>query len=136
MTINIQNVIAGNAETTERLRRHLDVANVPHEWHDRVIAACQACGLLASSGSKEVNAAASSGSRLTSPGSRLDQIAAAGETPSGAAKLALALGELRRIGISLEDATNATQLHAALKGRPPEQRMVTKSILAAAKIID
>jgi hypothetical protein len=117
-----------NAETTERLRRHLGVANVPHEWHDRVITACQACGLLASSASKEVNAAASTGGRL-------EQIAAAAQTPAGVAKLQLAMGELNRLGISLETAVDTTALHAALKGYPPERRMQVKAILAAAKII-
>ncbi len=125
MTINI---VTASAEVVEKLRHHLTTMNVPADYHDRVISAVTASGLIGASGSK-MHAAASTGSRL-------DQIAAAGETPEGAAKLRLALGELRRIGLSLEDATNATQLHAALKGRPPEQRMVTKSILAAAKIID
>jgi hypothetical protein len=124
---NIAQVTA-NSETVEQLRHHLTARIIPAELHDRVISAVQAAGLLGTSASKQMHAA--------STGSRLEQIAAAAETPSGAAKLALACGELRRIGISLEDATNATQLHAALKGHPPERRMVTKSILAAARIID
>ena len=127
--INIQQVTA-NAETTERLRRHLDVANVPHEWHDRVIAACQACGLLASSGSKEVNASASTGSRL-------DKIAAAAETPEGKAKLQLAMGQLRRLGLSLENALDYKTLNDAIRGLGEvSDRFRARAVLHAAGICD
>ncbi len=103
---------------------------MPHEWHDRVIAACQACGLLASSASnKDVHA--------SSTGSRLDKIAAAAETPEGKAKLQLAMGQLRRLGLSLENALDYKTLNDAIRGLGDvSDRFRARAILHAACICD
>ena len=46
------------------------------------------------------------------------------------------MGELNRLGVSLETAMDVTALHSTLKGYEPERRMQIKAVLAAAKIID
>ncbi len=109
-----------------RLRKALVDAGVPAALHDKVVDSVDAQGLFPSAHTLHA-----SGSD-----SRLAKIEASAQTPGGVAKLQLAMGELRRLGISLETAMDTTALHNALKGYAPERRMTTKAILAAAKIID
>ncbi len=109
-----------------KLRKALVEAGVPAELHDRVVDAVDGQQLFPSA--HTLHASGTDG--------RLAKIAAAAETPAGAAKLQLATGELNRLGISLETALDKTALQNALKAYPPERRMTTKAILAAAKIID
>ncbi len=124
--ISKMNAASRDYQTETKLRKALVEAGVPAELHDKVVDAVDGQQHVPSA--HTLHASGTDG--------RLAKIAAAAETPAGAAKLKNALGELNRIGISLETAIDKTALNNALKGYDPQRRMVVKAALASAAIID
>jgi len=113
-----------------KLRKALTAAGIPSESHERVISACEAESLFP---------AVYSGSELhASSDDRAARIEAALADPNKLPAIRFALGELRRLGVSIEAATDVAALNKAMTDQnlSAERRMGIKTALARAGIID